>query len=166
MKNKPLADPFHIVLVCPEIPPNTGNIGRLCVATGTPLHLIDPLGFDISDAKVKRAGLDYWQHLTLTRHENLQAYLDHKPPEAPLVLLTKKAERSLYDHQFITGTHLVFGNETSGLPEEMLNRQEGTCLRIPMVDDRVRSLNLSTAAGIVLYEAIRQRNAGAQDPIG
>ena len=166
MKSKPLANPFHIVLVCPEIPPNTGNIGRLCVATATPLHLIDPLGFDISDPQVKRAGLDYWQHLALSRHKNLQAYLNNKPPEAPLALLTKKAERSLYDHKFIAGTHLIFGNETSGLPEEMLNRKDGVALRIPMVDDRVRSLNLSTAAGIVLYEAIRQMNSGVQDSIG
>ncbi len=160
MRNKSPADSFHMVLVSPEIPPNTGNIGRLCVATGTPLHLVDPLGFDISDPQVKRAGLDYWQHLKLFRHKNLQLYLSEKPPEAPLVLLTKKAPRSLYDHKFEAGTHLIFGNETSGLPEDFRNGPDRVCLRIPMEDDRVRSLNLATAAGIVLYEGLRQLRLG------
>ncbi len=166
MKNESLAVPFHIVLVCPEIPPNTGNIGRLCVATGAPLHLVDPLGFDISDPQVKRAGLDYWQHLSLVRHKNLEQYLTDTPSEVPQVLLTKKAEQSLYDHQFEAGTHLVFGNETSGLPEGFMAEKGRVRLRIPMVDDRVRSLNLSTAVGIVLYEAIRQLNSGKQDQAG
>ncbi len=148
--------PFHIVLVQPEIPPNTGNIGRLCVATGSQLHLIDPLGFDITDPQLKRAGLDYWQYLSLVRHQNLSAYLKDKPRDTPTVFLSKKAKRSLFDYSFKPGTHLIFGNETSGLPEELLMKNESDCLRIPMADERVRSLNLATAAGIVLYEAIRQ----------
>ncbi len=148
--------PLNVVLIRPEIPPNTGNIGRLCVATGTRLHLVGPLGFDITDTQLKRAGLDYWQYLDLHRHTDLDSFLNALPEGAPIVLLSKKAERSLYDHHFEPGSYLIFGSETSGLPDDLLARFHPHCYRIPMVDERVRSLNLSTAAGIVLYEAIRQ----------
>lgn len=157
-----MVDPaLNVVLVRPEIPPNTGNVGRLCVATGTRLHLVAPLGFELSDTQLKRAGLDYWQFLDLQPHPDLEAFFHHLPENAPLVFFSKKAERSLYEQRFETGSYLIFGNESSGLPEDLLQRHPAKCCRIPMADERVRSLNLSTAVGICLYEAIRQINSKA-----
>ena len=109
---------FQIVLFQPEIPPNTGNVGRLCVATRTRLHLVAPLGFDLSDTQLKRAGLDYWQFLDLTHHSNFDSFFNFLPEKAPVVYFSKKAGRSLFDHSFEAGSFLVFGNETSGLPED------------------------------------------------
>ncbi len=147
---------LHVVLIEPEIPQNTGSIGRLCLATGTTLHLIDPLGFEITDAHLKRAGLDYWEHLAVVRHASAEAFFQQLPPSAPKVFLSKKAGHTLFEHQFQPGTYLIFGKETMGLPDWVLNRYPTESIRIPMFDARVRSLNLSNAVGICVYEAIRQ----------
>jgi len=150
---------LHVVLVEPEIPQNTGSIGRLCVATQCTLHLIEPLGFDISAAAVKRAGLDYWEHLKLKTHPSLEAFFDSIPKDAPKVFLSKKAGHTLYEWKFEPGTYLFFGKETAGLPDWVLNRYPTETMRIPIYDARVRSLNLATAVGISVYEAIRQIGA-------
>ena len=150
--------PHHlsIVLIEPQIPANTGSIGRLCLATESTLHLVDPLGFEINDARVRRAGLDYWKHLDVVRHEHLYSFFDSLPAEAPKVFFSTKARTSLFNHRFQEGSYLIFGCETQGLAAELLEKfPEQTC-RIPQYDDRVRSLNLANAASIVLYEAIRQ----------
>ncbi|MBY0469993.1 tRNA (cytidine(34)-2'-O)-methyltransferase [bacterium] len=147
---------LNVVLVEPEIPQNTGTIGRLCLATGATLHLVEPLGFDISDAAVKRAGLDYWQYLKLIRHPSIEAFLESLPPDAPRVFISKKSGPLLYDYSFQPGTYLIFGKETAGLPDWILNAHAADSIRIPMYDARVRSLNLSNAVGICVYEAIRQ----------
>lgn len=147
---------LHIVLVEPEIPQNTGSVGRLCVATQSTLHLVKPLGFDISDAAVKRAGLDYWEHLKLVVHESMDDFMAQLPKDAPKVFLSKKAGHTLYEWKFVPGTYLIFGKETAGLPDWILNRYPLETMRVPMYDARVRSLNLSTTVGICAYEAIRQ----------
>ena len=151
-----MAHDLHVVLIEPEIPQNTGSIGRLCLATGCTLHLVEPLGFDISDAAVKRAGLDYWEHLKIVRHKNVESFFESIPSNAPKALLTKKAGPTLFEHRFQPGTYLIFGKETAGLPDWVLNQFAGDSVRIPMYDARVRSINLSNAVGVVVYEAIRQ----------
>jgi tRNA (cytidine/uridine-2'-O-)-methyltransferase len=147
--------PFHIVLIEPEIPPNTGNIARLCAATGTVLHLVGKLGFSIDDRQLKRAGLDYWEAVDVRRWEDLTA-LQAAFPEARYWYTSKKAERSHIRADFHPGDFLVFGKETVGLPDDLLDAHRDRTLRIPIFSPAVRSLNLSTAAGIVLYEALRQ----------
>lgn len=147
---------LNVVLVEPEIPQNTGSVGRLCLATGATLHLVDPLGFEITHAKLKRAGLDYWEHLKVVRHASLEAFIERLPPDAPRVFLSKKAGHTVFEHQFRDGEYLIFGKETMGLPDWVLNRFPTDTTRIPMYDARVRSLNLSNAVSIVTYEAIRQ----------
>ena len=147
---------FSIVLVTPEIPTNTGSIGRLCLATNSTLHLIDPLGFDISDSRVKRAGLDYWKHVQVIRHKNFEAFLNSLPPEAPTVFFSTKAKTSLFENEFKKGSYLIFGCETKGLGEELIEKFSEDTFYIPQYDDRVRSLNLANSASIVVYEAIRQ----------
>ncbi len=150
----PLSQSFNIVLVEPEIPPNTGNIARLCGATGTTLHLVGKLGFATDDRHLKRAGLDYWHAVDirywLDLHELRVAF-----PHARFVYTSKKGECNHVSFSFREGDFLVFGKETAGLPEELLTANHATCIRIP-ISGPVRSLNLSTAAGIVLYEALRQ----------
>jgi tRNA (cytidine/uridine-2'-O-)-methyltransferase len=148
-------DPFHIVLIEPEIPPNTGNIARLCGATGTVLHLVGKLGFSLDDKYLKRAGLDYWEVIDIRYWESLED-LEKAFPEARWWYASKKAARSHVEADFQPGDFLVFGKETAGLPEALLARHPQRCIRIPIFSPRVRSLNLSTAAGIVLYEALRQ----------
>jgi tRNA (cytidine/uridine-2'-O-)-methyltransferase len=150
---------LHVVLIEPEIPQNTGSIGRLCLATQTTLHLVKPLGFDISDAAVRRAGLDYWEHLKLVVHESAEAFLAALPPDAPKAFLSKKAGHTIFEHAFRPGTYLIFGKETMGLPDWILNAHPTETFRIPMYDARVRSLNLSNAVGICVYEGIRQLGA-------
>jgi tRNA (cytidine/uridine-2'-O-)-methyltransferase len=150
---------LHVVLIEPEIPQNTGSIGRLCLATGTTLHLVKPLGFDISDAAVRRAGLDYWEHLKVVVHESAESFLASMPTRAPKAFLSKKAGHTLFEHRFEPGTYLIFGKETMGLPDWLLNSHATETFRIPMYDARVRSLNLSNAVGIAVYEAIRQLGA-------
>lgn len=147
--------PFHIVLIEPEIPPNTGNIARLCGATGTVLHLVGKLGFSLDDRYLKRAGLDYWEVIDVRHWENLEA-LEKAFPHGRWWYTSKKAERSFVAADYQPGDLLVFGKETAGLPEALLARHPERCIRIPIFSPRVRSLNLSTAAGIVLYEALRQ----------
>ncbi len=149
------AKPFHIVLVEPEIPPNTGNIARLCGATESVLHLVGPLGFSLNDRYLKRAGLDYWDAVDVRRWPSLEA-LQEAFPGVRYWYTSKKARRSYAQAEYRPGDFLVFGKETQGLPEDLLSRHAGRCLRIPIFSDRVRSLNLSTATGIVLYEALRQ----------
>ena len=151
---------FHIVLVEPQIPPNTGNIGRLCIATKSRFHLVKPLGFDISEKAVRRAGLDYWKHVDLTVHESFSAFRESLPPEARLFFFTKFAKKSLYEAEFEKGDYLVFGKETTGLPKEVHEGESSDrLLRIPMPGSEiVRSLNLAGSVHIALYEALRQTN--------
>ena len=144
-----------IVLFAPEIPQNTGAIARTCAATGTVLHLIKPLGFDISDAAVKRAGLDYWHLVDVRVYEDVEEYLRGNGDE-DLWLLSTKAPRSYAEADFTGGASLMFGRETSGLPEELMARYRDRAIRIPMMP-RARSLNLAASAAIILYDALRQQ---------
>ncbi|PKN16404.1 MAG: tRNA (uridine(34)/cytosine(34)/5-carboxymethylaminomethyluridine(34)-2'-O)-methyltransferase TrmL [Deltaproteobacteria bacterium HGW-Deltaproteobacteria-23] len=146
--------PFHIVLIEPEIPPNTGNIARLCGATGTFLHLVGKLGFSTDDRYLKRAGLDYWSEVAIHYWSDLEA-LQAAYPAARLVYTSKKVAATHIAFCFLPGDFIVFGKETKGLPDKLIAANMETCIRIPM-SGKVRSLNLSTAAGIVLYEALRQ----------
>ncbi len=146
---------FHVVLVAPEIPQNTGTIGRLCVCTGARLHLVKPLGFLLDEASVRRAGLDYWPHLDLRVHEDWDAFLADAKPERMLFASTKGG-RSLYGFKFRPGDFLVFGNEGHGLPDAFYERYGDGLYVIPMPGAHARSHNLANAASIVLYEALRQ----------
>jgi tRNA (cytidine/uridine-2'-O-)-methyltransferase len=145
--------PLHVVLVEPQIPPNTGNVARLCAATGCALHLVEPLGFRIDDRELKRAGLDYWEALGVVIHPSLESFMTVFPPER-LWLITTRAKRPYVEAPFANGDVLVFGKETSGLPQALLDAHPARTLRIPMRDGAVRSLNLSTAVGIVTYAAL------------
>ena len=147
--------PFHIVLVEPEIPPNTGNIARLCAATGTILHLVGKLGFSLDDRQLKRAGLDYWPAVDVRQWDTL-ADMQQVYPGGRYWYTSKKAKKSYIEADFKMGDFLVFGKETMGLPEALLAGQETWAIRIPMKEGIVRSLNLATSAGIILYEAGRQ----------
>ncbi len=149
---------IHVALVEPEIPPNTGNVARLCAATRTPLHIVGVTGFRLDDRAVRRAGLDYWPEVTLTRHRDLAA-LGDALPGARFIYLTTKAETAYTDWSFAPDDCLVFGRETRGLPEELLRANRERCLRIPILNPNVRSLNLANAVAIVLYEALRQTGA-------
>jgi len=151
---------LNVVLVEPEIPQNTGSIGRLCLAIGATLHLVEPLGFEITDAHLRRAGLDYWEHLKVVRHASLEAFLASMPSGAPKAFLSKKAGNTVFERRFEPGTYLIFGKETMGLPDSVLNEYPLDSFRIPMFDARVRSLNLSQAVAITAYEAIRQIDFG------
>jgi tRNA (cytidine/uridine-2'-O-)-methyltransferase len=146
---------LSVALVEPEIPPNTGNVARLCAARNVPLHIVGVTGFRMDDRALRRAGLDYWPEVKLSRHQNLDA-LYQSLPEARFVYLTTKAERSYADWLFQPDDCLVFGRETRGLPEDLLRRNWSNCLKIPIRNPNVRSLNLATAVGIVLFEALRQ----------
>jgi tRNA (cytidine/uridine-2'-O-)-methyltransferase len=146
---------LRVALVEPEIPPNTGNIARLCAATRVPLHIVGVTGFRLDDRAVRRAGLDYWPEVSLHRHRDLDA-LEAALPDARFIYLTTKADKSYADWRFETNDCLVFGRETRGLPEDVLRANWERCLTIPMLNPKVRSLNLATAVAIVLYEALRQ----------
>lgn len=146
---------FHIVLHQPEIPHNTGAIGRLCLATGARLHLIKPLGFSIDDKQLRRAGLDYWREVDVRVWDSFDALKADAGPAAPFFYLTTKTGRAHWDARFPDGAYLVFGAETRGLPESLLASVESSCLTIPM-QGATRSLNLATSVAIVLYEAVRQ----------
>jgi tRNA (cytidine/uridine-2'-O-)-methyltransferase len=147
---------LHIVLVEPEIPPNTGNISRTCAATGAWLHLVKPLGFSIDDRTLKRAGLDYWPFVKVEIHENLDAFLQEYAGER-MWLATTKGEKRYTDVQYRDGDFLLFGKETKGLPRDFIEAHKECAIRIPMSEDtRLRSFNLSNSAAIVLFEALRQ----------
>jgi len=145
---------IHIVLIEPEIPQNTGNIGRVCVAAGARLHLVGSLGFSLEEKEIRRSGLDYWERLDLRRWASWEDFLEGNP-EARFWLLSSKVERSYWDAPFRDGDFLVFGRESKGLPKSLLEKYPERCVTIPMTGG-TRSINLSTSAGIVLYEAVRQ----------
>lgn len=145
---------INIVLHEPEMPQNTGNIGRSCVATGAKLHLIEPLGFRINDKTVKRAGLDYWDKLDVTTYVDYQDFLK-KNPGAKIYMATTKSKQTYTDVQYEEDCFIMFGKESAGIPEEILLENKENCIRIPMLAD-IRSLNLSNSVAIVLYEALRQ----------
>jgi len=147
---------FNIVLVEPEIPPNTGTIARLCGATDTVLHLVKPLGFSTDDRHLKRAGLDYWKYVKIKYWENLDVFLTAQD-ENKLYFFTKKTGSPYTMAKFKAGDYLIFGKETKGLPEEVIRLYKDRCYTIPMSNRNIRSLNLANAAGIVLYEALRQQ---------
>lgn len=147
---------MNIVLHEPEIPANTGNIGRTCVATGTRLHLIKPLGFSLDEKELKRAGLDYWKNLDVTVYENFQDFLDKNPGAVPF-MATTKAKKTYTEVSYPDNAYIMFGKESAGIPEEILVDYEETSVRIPMNED-IRSLNLSNSVAIMLYEALRQHD--------
>ena len=149
---------LQIVLVEPEIPPNTGAIARLCAASNTVLHLVEPLGFRLDDRNLKRAGMDYWEHVTWRTWPDWET-LHQAHPSARFHFLTTKTYRPYTEAVFEPNDFLVFGRETKGLPESLLNENAAACLTIPMLNPQVRSLNLATAAAIVLFEALRQVQA-------
>lgn len=152
--------PLGIVLVAPEIPPNTGNIARLCAATGSRLHLVEPLGFKLTNAHLRRAGLDYWDSVDLVRHDSWQEYLDREQP-ARMHLFSTTGKTAYTGAGYQAGDALVFGSEGSGLPAEILAAHPEQVLGIPIRTDHVRSLNLANAVSIALYEALRQLSPGA-----
>ena len=147
---------LNVVLIEPEIPQNTGSVGRLCLATGTRLHLVKPYGFEITHSRLRRAGLDYWQYLDVVEHESTEAFFESLPKNSEKVFFSKKANRSLFQRTYSRGCYLIFGKETKGLPEDLLDRHADDCVKIPMYDDRVRSLNLANSVSVGVYEAIRQ----------
>ncbi|MBP3901092.1 MAG: tRNA (cytidine(34)-2'-O)-methyltransferase [Blautia sp.] len=147
---------FNIVLLEPEIPSNTGNIGRTCVACGAALHLIEPIGFHLSEKAVKRSGMDYWNELELYRYLNYEDFLD-KNPGAKIYYATTKAKKVYSDVPYEDNCFIMFGKESAGIPEKILAQNMDTCIRIPMLGE-TRSLNLGNSAAIILYEALRQHD--------
>ncbi|MBE0498413.1 MAG: tRNA (cytidine(34)-2'-O)-methyltransferase [Campylobacterales bacterium] len=146
---------LNLVLVHPQIPNNTGAIGRLCVNTGASLHLIKPLGFDINEKAVRRAGLDYWHKIDLHVWENIEEFFEQNPRAAEGFFATTKTDRPYFEASFKEGDYLFFGSETKGIPAELLEKHKDRCITIPMTKEG-RSLNLAISTGIVLYEAIKQ----------
>ena len=155
---------LHVVLIEPEIPQNTGNIARLCVAAGVRLHLVGPLGFSIDEKAVKRSAMDYWDRLDLRTWESFDD-LKSSHPGSRFWFLSSKVERSYWDTEFHDGDYLVFGRETKGLPASLLDSNRETSVTIPMIEG-TRSLNLATSAGIVLYEALRQTSFASNKKLG
>ena len=141
---------LNIVLVEPEIPMNTGTIGRLCLATDATLHLVEPLGFEINDSKLKRAGLDYWQFVKVKIYPNLDNFFEKTTPNAPKVFFSTKGKRDFFDHSFQKKSYLFFGSETRGLPKSLIQSNQALTYRIPQYDDRVRSINIANAVGIAM----------------
>jgi tRNA (cytidine/uridine-2'-O-)-methyltransferase len=146
---------FNVVLVEPEIPPNTGNVGRLCLATKSTLQLVKPFGFSLDDRQLRRAGLDYWDEVDLRVWDSFAQLLSKQAPQTRYFYLTTKTQRAYWDAKFMAGDFLVFGRETKGLPESLLTANTADCITIPM--HGTRSLNLATAVAIVLFEAVRQQ---------
>lgn len=155
---------MHILLHQPEIPANTGNIGRTCAATGTSLHLIEPLGFRLNEKELKRAGMDYWEQLNVTRYMNFQEF-QRLHPNVKIWMATTKAKQSYTDVRYEPDDFLMFGKESGGIPEELLIEHEETCIRIPMLPN-TRSLNLANSVSIILYEALRQQNFNSLEQKG
>lgn len=150
----PITPPLNIVLFEPDIPPNTGNIARLCAGTGAILHLIEPLGFRLTDQAMKRAGLDYWDSVTMLRHKNIDAYFEQHG-DSRVFLLSTRGKIPYTSARYQPGDTLLFGSETRGLPESLHERFADTTLTIPMLPGAIRSINLSNSVAIVLYEALR-----------
>ena len=155
---------MHIVLLEPEMPANTGNIGRTCVATGTTLHLIEPLGFHLNEKNIKRSGMDYWKQVDVRRYADYQDFLEKENPKR-IFMATTKAHQLYTDVRYEPDDYIMFGKESAGIPEEILVENESTCIRIPMLDD-IRSLNLSNSVAIVLYEALRQQGFAEMQQYG
>lgn len=155
---------LNIVLHEPEIPANTGNIGRTCVATGTRLHLIEPLGFSLSEKALKRAGMDYWKDLDVTTYLDYEDFLERNPG-AKIYYATTKAPQTYADVKYEDDCFIMFGKESAGIPEEILRDNQETCVRIPMLGE-TRSLNLSNSVAIILYEAFRQHDFAHLKPDG
>jgi len=153
---------MNIVLVEPEIPPNTGNVARLCAATRSTLHLVEPFGFELGDKQLKRAGMDYWQHVEWRRWKNWSAFTQNLTPSARLWLVESNGPRRYTDAKFSADDYLVFGRETAGLPKQILEENRERWLRIPMFNPNARSLNLSNCVALVLFEALRQQGFGAE----
>jgi len=149
---------MNIVLVEPEIPPNTGNVARLCAATKSVLHLIEPFGFKLDDSQLKRAGMDYWQHVQWHRWRNWQAFAEKLPANAKLWFVESNGSKIYSDAIFSPDDYLVFGRETAGLPKKLLEENRERWLRIPMFNENARSLNLSNCVALVLFEALRQQS--------
>jgi tRNA (cytidine/uridine-2'-O-)-methyltransferase len=148
---------MHIVLVEPEIPPNTGNVARLCAATRTTLHLIEPFGFKLDDAQLKRAGMDYWRHVTWRRWNSWREFAEHVDAGARLWFIESGGAKHYAEAEYRPNDYLVFGRETAGLPKSLLEENRVRWLRIPMFNPEARSLNLSNCVAVVLYEALRQQ---------
>ena len=155
---------LNIVLLEPEIPANTGNIGRTCVASGTRLHLIEPLGFSLSEKALKRAGMDYWKDLDVTTYIDYQDFLDRNPG-AKIYMATTKARKIYTEVSYEDDCYIMFGKESAGIPEEILVQNQENCIRIPMME-KIRSLNLGNSAAIVLYEALRQNGFAGMEREG
>ena len=155
---------LNIVLLEPEIPANTGNIGRTCVASGTRLHLIEPLGFSLSEKALKRAGMDYWKDLDVTTYIDYQDLLD-KNPGAKIYMATTKAQKLYTEVSYEEDCYIMFGKESAGIPEEILVQNQENCIRIPMME-KIRSLNLGNSVAIVLYEALRQNGFAGMEREG
>ncbi len=153
---------MNVVLLEPEIPPNTGNIARLCAATRATLHLIEPLGFDLGDRELKRAGMDYWQQVTWKRWPNWAAFRESVPSESRVWLIEQGAPRRYIDATFNPEDYLVFGRETAGIPMRLLEENQDTWIQLPMMNPEARSLNLSNCVAIVLFEALRQTGFGGE----
>ncbi|MFP6638286.1 MAG: tRNA (cytidine(34)-2'-O)-methyltransferase [Nitrospinaceae bacterium] len=147
---------LNIILVEPEIPMNTGTIGRLCLATESTLHLIEPLGFEISDSQLKRAGLDYWKYVKVKIYPDLEMFLKKIPPSTQKIFFSTKGEKDFFQHKFQPGAYLFFGSETRGLPQNLIQSNKDHTYCIPQYDERVRSINIANVVSIVTYEAIRQ----------
>lgn len=155
---------INIVLLEPEIPQNTGNIGRTCVAAGARLHLIEPLGFRLTEKALRRAGMDYWSQLDVTRYDDYEDFL-RRNPGAKIYMATTKAKHIYTDVQYEDDCYIMFGKESAGIPEEILVEHQEDCIRIPMIGD-IRSLNLGNSVAIVLYEALRQQDFGGMNTEG
>jgi tRNA (cytidine/uridine-2'-O-)-methyltransferase len=157
---------MHIVLVEPEIPPNTGNVARLCAATHTKLHLVEPFGFKLDDKQLKRAGMDYWEHVEWRRWRDWREFQSQLPAEARLWLIESGGPKHYAEATYQADDYLVFGRETAGLPKELLEQNRERWLRIPMFNAQSRSLNLSNCAALVLFEALRQQGFAREIPQG
>jgi tRNA (cytidine/uridine-2'-O-)-methyltransferase len=157
---------MNVVLVEPEIPPNTGNVARLCAATRTTLHLIEPFGFKLDDAAVRRAGMDYWRHVTWHRWRNWTAFRDAQPPAARFWFVESEGPRHYAEVAYQADDYLVFGRETAGLPRRLLAADPAHWLRLPMFHPAARSLNLSNCVAVVLFEALRQGGFAGEVPGG
>jgi len=155
---------MHVVLVEPEIPPNTGNVARLCAATRTTLHLIEPFGFRLDDAQLKRAGMDYWQHVEWHRWTNWKAFEENLPAAARFWFIESSGPKIYGAAKFSADDYLVFGRETAGLPKQLLMQHRERWLRIPMFNPKARSLNLSNCVALVLFEALRQQGFKSEIP--